>query len=816
MLKNGISSWIKEQKALGFNDKQIGEKLKISGWTDEQVDEALKDAGQKKVEELSQAITGKKPAYRSAKKAWMGVLVIGIIIIVAGGLYLLGTEYGFPWEKDSDKDLPTYVSPTSTSTSLAEQLATQSTMGKFKNYDQLKDFLDDHTSVSSFGYYGDGLSRSFAQEDISFESGLGDTFGLGTADLESAPLASPLSSLDYSATNIQVAGVDEADIIKTDGKYIYAVSKKNVFIINAYPAEEAEILSTIVLSSTPQNIYINDNYLVIHGQEEDISVKPFYDLVRPYSSYTFFKVFDVTDRKNPKQVRDLEFEGSYTNSRMIGDYIYFITAHPATYIDDDSPIPLIVEDGELLPIEPGTARCNCPDIYYIDAPYPYYIYTTVTAINVVDNDKPINNDVYLLGSSENMYVSLNNIYLVYTKHISEYQLSFDVIGELLADQLSAKDKQRIKEIDDTPRYILSPEEKLGKIYFVFMKYIDFYDDEAMDEFEEQMEQKMKEKYADISKELEKTVIHKIEIDKGRLVYRGSGEVTGQVLNQFSMDESGDYFRIATTKNRGWSTFMSMDDSFESYSNVYVLDKDLKVIGALENLAKGERIYSARFMQGRVYLVTFRQMDPLFVIDLSDPKNPKLLGQLKVPGFSSYLHPYDETKLIGFGKQATEEGRVQGLKLSLFDVSDVNNIKEIDTYEMGDSGSDSIALNDHKAFLFSKDKNLLVVPVSLREQQKVGQYGSRYTRGAMVFSITPEGFTFRQRIDHADESEEGSSTYSYGYRYYDNTVRRSLYIDDVLYTLSNKYVKMHGLDDLKEVKSTTLTPGESTDDYSIIH
>jgi uncharacterized secreted protein with C-terminal beta-propeller domain len=155
-------------------------------------------------------------------------------------------------------------------------------------------------------------------------------------------------------------------------------------------------------------------------------------------------------------------------------------------------------------------------------------------------------------------------------------------------------------------------------------------------------------------------------------YDASGRVSGSVLNRYSMDEYEGYFRIATTT--GWGT--------SSLNRVYVLDGTLSVAGALENLAQGERIYSARFMGNRCYLVTFRQVDPFFVIDLSDPSQPKLLGELKITGYSDYLHPYDENHIIGIGKE-TDAGLYQGLKISLFDVSDVSNPKEIAKYEIGE-------------------------------------------------------------------------------------------------------------------------------------
>jgi len=812
MSDNGVKDWIKRSKNKGHSENQIREQLQASGWPEDKISIFLPKKKQEQPKRVSRVSAEDVVFSPSLKKFWVSVMIVALIIIVGGGLYFLGSHYGFPWEETVSSNIDTNVnsgSSTSVAKSLAEQLAGQSTMGKFDNYDQLKTFLDEHASSASAGYYGlPTMARSFVEQE---------TFGLDTAEL-SAPLglgSSELKSTDYSATNIQVEGVDEADIVKTDGEYIYAVSKKKVFIIDAYPAGDSKILSTIVFESTPQNIYINGDYLIIYGREDNIYDKSFYESIRPSSSYTFLKVFDVKDKVNPEQVRDLEFEGSYSNSRMIGDYVYFITSHPTYYVDDDMPIPLIIEDDVVLSTEAGTPRCNCPDIYYINAPYQQYTYTTVSAINVTDNDQPLSSDIYLLSSSENIYVSQSNIYLVYTKYVSEYQLMLEVFKGVFLSRLSVKDQQRIQEIEAVQSYILSHEEKLGKVYYIYNKYIESLTSEEKEAFQEQMEQMMKEIYTDISKELEKTVMHKIAINEGELTYKGSGEVTGHVLNQFSMDEHDGYFRIATTKGRTWSQF-GLEEGMESYSNVYVLDENLNVVGAVENLAEGEQIYSARFMQGRVYLVTFRQMDPLFAIDLQDPKNPKVLGELKIPGFSSYLHPYDETKLIGFGKQATDQGIVKGLKLSLFDVSDVSNLKEIDTFEMGDVGSDSVALDDHKAFLFSKDKNLLAIPVTLRTEEAPGTYQYKYTHGAMVFTITEDGFMFRERIDHSDGSDDDdSSSYYYGYQYYDTTVKRSLYIDDVLYTLSNKYLKMNGLEDLAEVKSVTLTPGEAGDDYTII-
>jgi len=283
-----------------------------------------------------------------------------------------------------------------------------------------------------------------------------------------------------------------------------------------------------------------------------------------------------------------------------------------------------------------------------------------------------------------------------------------------------------------------------------------------------------------------------------------------------MDEYNGFFRIATTRSRTWIPFLDSQEQ-ESYNNLYVLDKDLKVVGAVKELAPGERIYSVRFMGDRAYMVTFKQLDPLFAIDLKDPYHPKVLGKLKIPGYSDYLHPYNENILIGLGKdtKTSEWGgvRTTGLKLSLFDVSDINNPREIDTYIMGDAGSDSLALHNHKAFLFSREKNLLVIPVTIREikDNENKYYGDLSFVGAAVFYVDENGFKLKGKISHTLQSSFKNNHWN---DYYNNQVKRSLYIDSVLYTFSNRLLKMVKINDLELVNSLELKK-ESSNDFEII-
>ena len=719
-----------------------------------------------------------------------------------------------PNQKDNTSILP---SPMPT---ISEQLAAQKNIKKFTSLDEFSEFLAEadigDTYSSRYGGVNDML-RGAEVEGMAMPTMAGEAL-MQKSDV--APAERGGGSDDYSTTNIQVEGVDEADIIKTDGEFVYALVKNDLYIVRAYPAVKADVLAKIEFKSRPQDLFFNKNHLIVFGQDANIYNTDIYKRFKRRNQYTFFKVFDIEDPTNPKEVRDLDIEGSYTDSRMIGDYVYFVTTnYNYYYIDGEPLLPRLIEDGDVLTVDCAVGRCYNPDIYYFDIPYNNYNFTNITAVNVVNTSEQVKGEMYMLSGNQNMYVSQANIYITYTKYISEYTLEMEALREIVYPMLSARDQEKVAKIEATENFILSVNEKKRKIEQIIERYGESLTDEEQKALEAELEQKMKDKYKDISKELEKTIIHKIAIKQGDLEYQANGEVTGQVLNQFSMDESDGYLRIATTKNRTWSRYDS--EEVKSYSNLYVLDSDLKLAGAVEKLAEGERIYSVRFMGDRAYMVTFQQTDPLFVIDLSDPKNPAVLGKLKIPGFSNYLHPYDNNTLIGLGKDTSvnQWGGVttKGLKLSLFDVSDVNKPKEIDSYVMGGPGSESIALRDHKAFLFSLEKNLLVIPVSIRESFGSNGYGRFTFGGAAVFTVDKSGFKLRDKIDHSNGGQPSDSDYWRGYSYYDNTVKRSLFIDDVLYTFSNKYLKMNSLDDLETIKSLELkkTKTGGDDDYTII-
>jgi len=313
-----------------------------------------------------------------------------------------------------------------------------------------------------------------------------------------------------------------------------------------------------------------------------------------------------------------------------------------------------------------------------------------------------------------------------------------------------------------------------------------------------------------------TTICRIHIDRNNLTAAAQGEVPGQVLNQFSMDEYGDYFRVATTTWTGEAQSIILTNprstpivSNVQSTNVYVLDMNLKIVGMLENISVGEKFHSARFMGDRCYLVTFQQTDPLFVVDLSDPTSPKVLGNLTVSGYSDYLQPYDENHLIGIGKETVdaESGYFawyQGIKIAIFDVTNVTNPVQMWNVTIGDRGSDSPVLNDHKALLFDKQMDLLVIPVTVAKINQ-SQYpygvpdyarGTQVWQGAYVYNITlTDGLVLKGNVTHAEAPGLPPQTLF---------VTRALYIGNILYTVSQGKIELNSLVDLSLLKEISLS------------
>lgn len=558
----------------------------------------------------------------------------------------------------------------------------------------------------------------------------------------------------FSATNVQVQGIDEADIVKTDGQYVYTLNRsaRTLSIVKAYPVNSAELISQVNLDISPNEMFIHGDYLMIFGSTSQSTPYPdvevgwegiAFDEYIPrqrHRSFTTANIWNIAKKNDPYLERAIDFEGSYRTARKIDDQVYFIINNQPNFSILNEPngnaidlLPLYrdrnkqqIINQEEIKFWPGT---KCGNITYFPDVEPKQ-FVTVASVSMANANAPVNQEV-ILGSAQNVYASFNNLYLAERKY-----------------------DWKARRYDSN---------------------------------------------------YETTVVHKFGLNNGRLNYRGSLEAPGTILNQFSMDEHNNYFRIATTKQQ--------NNRSKSTNNLYIYSPNRQLAGSVENLAPGERIYSTRFMGDRAYMVTFKKIDPLFVIDVSNPKSPRVLGKLKIPGYSDYLHPYDKNHIIGIGKdtEAANEGNFawfQGLKMALFDVTDVANPKEIHKLVIGDRGTDSTALRDHKAFLFDRSRDLLVLPISLAEipeekktPDRSNTYGEFKFQGSYVYNLTiNKGFEYKGRITHYPSEQEYQR-----YSTRNHNIERNLYIDNSLYSISNSTIKINDLDTLEEQNSVMLIP-----------
>lgn len=551
---------------------------------------------------------------------------------------------------------------------------------------------------------------------------------------------------DYSKTNIQVENVDEADITKTDGDYIYSISDQNVVITDARDPQNIKIASKIDFSSlecNPEDLILYDNKLVVISSCYMASIE--YDFYRGYAQNTdtVVDVFDISSKENPNKLKSYTMHSNYYTSRCIDNKLYVIAS--GRLRKQDNKIVTYYEENNV------TKDISLSDIKRLKD-VDTDTQTLISYVDLDSVDSAVQISSYLIDIN-NAYVSENNIYL-------------------LDEEYNMYNNPQIKDL------------------WGFKGVIGILD-------------------YDYDERTNKTKIYKFEIcDDGKIKYSNKTKLEGKTVDQYSLDEKNSHLRVALYDSKG--------------TRVVVLDDKLNEIGKTEYLAKGEKMYSSRFMQDKVYLVTYKTIDPLFVIDLSDEENPVVLGKLKIPGYSTYLHPYDDNHLIGVGMETEEvvrkdlNGRVisttakiTGMKMALFDVSDVNNPVQIGSTVIGDNRTTSAVLTNPKAFLFSKEKNLVAIPVNNYSEDfeiKVSDdesydkliksyknYDKSYIgEGYFVYNIDLQsGFNLKGIITH-----ESNPTKVYSYNY--SKMLRGMYIDDNLYTISENQIKVNKLDNLELV------------------
>ncbi len=553
------------------------------------------------------------------------------------------------------------------------------------------------------------------------------------------------SSNDFSTTNIQEFGVDEADIIKNDGSHIFFARGEDVRIVKAYPQNEMKEDAVITVPNMRiTELFLDGNTLVLIGNQTQNKSISFKKMSPPYDNSSYFtevRVFDISDRTNPKQTRSVSIEGNIVSTRKIDDIVYLITNNNLYNYTQNSPLPQFSDNGALSRI------AKCDQISY----FPNFTsqnLTTVSAINVKNIEEKVS-FTNILGAGRNIYSSAQNLFIIQSDSAQEF-----VTEEINGTSVAYWDWKNISRIS------------------------------------------------------------KFSLDGTSVEFVAQGEVKGSILNQYSMSEYEDNFRIATHTNGNWRNGTNTSENIVS-----ILNENLEKTGEITGIAKGESIKSVRFMGERGFLVTFKTTDPLFVIDMN-PENPQILGELKIPGWSDYLHPIDENYLIGFGKEVSADAinadqltwdMLKGMKLSIFDVSDLQNPQEIHKTVIGDNGTNSEILRNPKALFFDAERKLVGFPVSIYKQtytdtsclptngtkicipsHRYDQYKNVFT-GAHLYSFDiNSGFTLQGAVSHFPEYET---------EYWNNSyiIKRLVRIGENMYSISNNAIK--GLD-MKLKKDTS--------------
>lgn len=630
------------------------------------------------------------------------------------------------------------------------------------------------------------------------EEVVGDSDMAGMA-AEAAPLLSmamdasmPAAAKSFSGTNNQVANVDEADIVKTDGDFVYIVVGSNLTIVRARPSDKIEIISSIELPGrNPRELLLGTDVIGVVGDVSYVPEEQARTRLRSarhrrrnddWSSdggrHSALDIIDISSRERPALIKTVRFDGSYHRGRVLDGYAYIVALCSNQYT---APRYSDGEEGMEFPHD---------RLFRYNVPYYDRQWASVYAVELSKKSSVTSAVSVLVEQSEfTLYMSAEAVYLANTKHVDRHRLRSSVVDEYARERMPEEARSRLERMAALPDELLSETDKALIVSNRIQGFLESLDPTEAHQFQEEVDRRLARRIDALRGNGMFTVISKIKVKSGQLeAGLGCGIIEGKVLNQFSLDEHAGVLRVATNIARGFDLARQVQ---QSSNHIFTLDSKLAVVGHLGGIAPDESIYSSRFIGDRLYLVTYRQIDPFFVFDLSDPANIEQLGYLKIPGFSRYLHPYDHDTIIGIGRTGTWPDE---LKISLFDVADVSRPTELSNYTLP-SAYDTFEF-EHRAFLFSREKHLMVLPAAL---------GQHPVNGALVLSVSRSGIVERGIINHlASPQQMRSSNYYGAHRPF---VERSLYVDDVLFTKSPEYLVANSLDDLSVVTALALADPE---------
>jgi hypothetical protein len=584
---------------------------------------------------------------------------------------------------------------------------------------------------------------------------------------------------EYSTTNTQEVGVDEADFVKNDGQYIYIVSGGEFQIINAWPAEETATLSTYAIAGTPRALFVYDNRAVIYAYDQSGTCYNSYNYESWYGygcttgdATTTVTVLDISDVTSPRLERTIELQGAYVSSRRIDGAVYTVVTSRGLEIGG-------------LRYAPSTPACEYTDPQAFDDDYVALIEANAEVVAEADFRVSMPTAIETTYDAEGAPATSTDLFGDCDNVLVPTHLSGSSFLSVLSFDLGDPGPSRLVTVVGEQGVVYSSSEAL---------YV---------------------ASVDALGPTEGTTLHRFALgaEPASADYQASGRVPGRVLNQFSLGENEGYLRIATTTGHVPGP---------AYNDVYVLeqqDDELVTVGEVRDIAPDEDIRSARFVGDRGFVVTFKKTDPLFVLDLSDPMNPQVAGELEIPGFSTYMHMMDANHLLTIGYDADDQGDFAwfaGIQLQIFDVSDMSDPRLDHRHLIGTRGSSSEATTNHFAFNYFRPLDLLALPMVICEGGSGGSYGDTMTfNGLMVFDVTTEdGFHERGRLPLGDPSPV-EDPYGYGtcgswWTNPSSGVLRSIIMEDYVYSVAADRIQVAQLDALSEPVATVELPVTAPD------
>ncbi|HEY3356917.1 MAG TPA: beta-propeller domain-containing protein [Polyangia bacterium] len=602
------------------------------------------------------------------------------------------------------------------------------------------------------------------------------------------------SASEYSTTNNQESGVDEADFIKNDGAFIYIVADGRFQVLDSWPAPETRVIGSAAIEGTPTKIFVTGDRAVVYSQlgplVQSNTGGGYYGSYSPGEcTYGYdceftgdgqilkVTVFDITDRASPVLLREMVFSGSYLNSRRIDNIVHTVVVFPEVTVPGLVYWPSEMNDYWSL--------CGATGEYPFSEQQIVDMFVTLWQANSAAI-QAASITQFIPGVKDTRHVGAETIVEEgLLSDCANFYVSQAGDGRsflsLVSFDMAAQDAIGIATIVGKPGAVYASTDAL---YIADRHY-------ASD---------MSVWYYEPAEQIEEaTTVHKFLLNRGAIgtAYAGSGVVKGRVLNQFSLDEQDGYLRIATTTGH-------LPDP-NAHSTVAVMAQgqgELNIVGLVDHIAPSEDIRSARFEGKLGFLVTFKKTDPLFVLDLSDPTNPAVKGELQIPGFSTYMHMMDDTHILSIGFDAQDMGDFAwfaGVQLQIFDVTEVTSPRLLWKEVIGTRGSSTEAATNHLAFNYFAAKNLLAIPMVKCVGGSGGNYGDELVfSGLMVYRVTLDaGFQYLGGIPHAAPQTNTPYGTSCGTWWADSTstVKRSIIADDYVYSVAETEIKVANLADL---------------------